>query len=343
MSNILVKPINPFQERPVWSVIIPHYNRDEYLLQALESVLEQDQGAAKMEIWVVDDCSSLGNPETIVKKNGKGRVNFFRQQENVGQLKNFETCLNLSKGMLIHLLHCDDFVHPGFYEKLEKPLISDKTIGAAFTRHNSVDKENKVLITSEEIIPQPGILENFMLSIAKGQMIQTPSIVVKREVYEKLGGFNKNLKGAEDWEMWVRIACKYRYYYHPEILASYRLHSASNTGNSFKKGLFIDDALACMKIYFTYLPVESSLQKKIFKRAKLNLLKYAFYVSRKFRLEFNDNRTALLILNKSLNLSNNIFSYSEVMFEILKIKLKCLFMAIKDGNTALKQLKGDIN
>lgn len=322
MSNILVKPIRPFQERPTWSVMIPHYNRDDYLHQALESVLAQDQGAEKMEIWVVDDCSSLGNPETIVKEIGKGRINFFRQQENVGQLSNFETCLNLSKGFIIHLLHCDDFVHPGFYEKLEKPLISDNTIGAAFTRHNSVDEKNEVLSTSEEIESKPGIIDDFMFAISEKQLIQTPSIVVKREVYEALGGFNKNLKGAEDWEMWVRIACKYKFYYEPEILASYRIHTGSNTGNSFSKGRFIEDALACMKIYLKYLPVEASEKKAIYRGAKLHFLNYAVYVSQKFRWEYNDEKTALVILYKSFDLSNDLFSSITLILEILKIKVK---------------------
>lgn len=339
MSNILVKPISPFQKRPVWSIIIPHFNRDEYLHQALNSVLLQDPGEDKMEIWVVDDCSTKGNPETIVKKIGNGRVNFFRQKENVGQLRNFETCLNLSKGMLIHLLHCDDFVHPGFYEKLGKPLINDKTVGAAFTRHNSVNEENEVLITSEEIIPTPGILKDFMLSIAKRQMIQTPSIVVKREVYEKLGGFNKTLNWAEDWEMWVRISCNYNFYYDPEVLASYRIHKASNTGNSFTTGRFIEDALACIQIYLNYLPVEASLQNEIFKSAKQHILNYAVYVSRKFSKELNDDKTAITILNKSFKLSNGILLYILVIKEIFKIKQSKILKSLNYKKSSLKNLK----
>lgn len=341
MSNISIKSIDPFQERPLWSVIIPHYNRDEFLYHALNSVLIQDRGADKMEIWVVDDCSTKGDPETIVKKVGKGRVNFFRQKKNVGQLRNFETCLNLSKGVLIHLLHCDDFVHRGFYEKLEAPLINNNTVGAAFTRHNSVDEENEVLTTSEEIIARPGILKDFMCAIAGKQMIQTPSIVVKREVYEKLGGFNKTLSWAEDWEMWVRIACNYKFYYHPEILASYRIHKASNTGNSLTTGRFIEDALACMKIYLNYLPVEKPVQRRIFKSAKQHILDYAIYVSRNLNREANDDKAALKILFKSFSLSDSVFLHHIIVKEILKVHVSKILKPFKNEKFISKYLKGE--
>jgi glycosyltransferase involved in cell wall biosynthesis len=337
MSNILVKPIKSNNERPMWSVMIPHYNRNKYLNQALNSVLIQDQGEDRMEIWVVDDCSDQGNTETMVEEIGKGRVKFYRQKENVGQLNNFETCLNLSRGVLIHLLHCDDFVLPGFYDKLGEPLISDNTLGAAFTRHNSVNEENKILITSEEINSKPGIIKDFMLAIAERQMIQTPAIVVKREVYETLGGFNKNLNWTEDWEMWVRIACNYDFYYDPEILASYRIHDASNTGSSFKTGRFIDDALVCMKIYLNYLPVNSLIKAKIFSRAKYHILKYALYVSRKFKQELSDDKTALLILKKSFKLSSDIPSCIKIIREILRIILsKFLLSPLNDKISTLK-------
>lgn len=319
MNNIEVEPIgDKFKTRPVWSVMIPTFNRDEFLRQAIESVLQQDPGAGKMEIWVVDDCSSEGNPEGIVKELGKGRIQFFKQPKNVGQLNNFETCLNLSKGQLIHLLHSDDFVHPGFYQKLENPMLSDKSIGAAFTRHHSVDKNNVVLSTSEEILENPGILPNFMYSIASKQSIQTPSIVVKRKVYEKLGGFNKKLKGSEDWEMWIRIACHYNFYYEPAILASYRIHEKSNSGDSNLTGRFVDDAVACIKIYSAYLPVKASEKRIIIRNAKSYFLEYAFYMSKKYETELKDDKSALLILYKSFYLTYNFSSFIRVLRKIKK-------------------------
>ena len=58
----------------------------------------------------------------------------------------------------------------------------------------------------------------------------TPSIVVRRDVYEALGGFDDRLRCSEDWEMWVRIAARYPVWYETEPLALYRMHANSNTG-----------------------------------------------------------------------------------------------------------------
>ncbi len=80
-------------ERPLWSVMIPTYNCANYLRETLASVLAQDLGPDFMQIMVVDDHSLKDDPEAVVRKIGNGRVEFYRQETNVGHVKNFQTCL----------------------------------------------------------------------------------------------------------------------------------------------------------------------------------------------------------------------------------------------------------
>jgi glycosyltransferase involved in cell wall biosynthesis len=61
-----------------------------------------------MQIEVVDDGSTDADKEALVKQTGKGRVEYYRQPENVGSLRNFETRLNRATGHYIHILHGDD-------------------------------------------------------------------------------------------------------------------------------------------------------------------------------------------------------------------------------------------
>jgi len=321
MDNILVWPIQENdQERPIWSVMIPTYNCAKYLAKTLQNVLSQDRGEENMEIWVVDDHSTEDDPKQVVDEIGKGRVKFFRQKSNVGQLNNFETCLNLSRGKVIHLLHGDDFVHPGFYERLEKPLLGDEEIGAAFTGYRFIDANGDLVYNGDIISDTPGVLDHFTYSIASKQVIQTPSIVVKRAVYEKLGGFNKRLKGCEDWEMWVRISCHFKFYYEPKLLASYRIHNNSNTGGSLNSGRFIDDAVACMQIYRAYLPGNNKEKKKIIEEAKVYSLDYAFTISNNFMEKHGDTEAALTVLFKCFKLAYNLRSHLGILKRILKIK-----------------------
>jgi glycosyltransferase involved in cell wall biosynthesis len=301
MNLIEVFPLTDDEaHRPIWSVMIPTYNCARYMRETITSVLRQDRGSNNMEIWVVDDCSK-DNPQLIVEELGKGRVNFFRQKQNVGQLNNFSTCLNLAKGKIIHLLHGDDFVHPSFYEQLETPLLSYKNIGAAFTGNNIVDGNGKLLFASDVLASNAGVIDNFLSIITRKQVIQTPSIVVKREVYEKIGAFNRDLNWVEDWEMWIRIACNYDFYYDPRPLASYRIHDNSNTEDSINTGRFIKDALNCINVYSGYLQMSLENKKQIVNAARQHFINFA--------LQQANARLSAVILFRALPLVYNFSSF----------------------------------
>src|ERR1700759_1744825 len=91
LSPPTVAPLNGSEGRPIWSVMVPVYNCGSYLPQALRSILQQDPGPALMQIEVVDDCSTDIDVEELVRTIGKGRIVYYRQPENVGSLRNFET------------------------------------------------------------------------------------------------------------------------------------------------------------------------------------------------------------------------------------------------------------
>ncbi len=239
--------------RPLWSVMIPVYNCSKYLPETLAGVLKQDPGNEKMQIEVCDDASTDADVEQIVSDWGKGRISYFRQPQNVGSLRNFETCLNRSQGKLIHLLHGDDLVRDGFYKNMEALFARYAAMGAAFCRYISTDEYSGEELTSELEMPEAGILENWLDRIAFKQRIQTPSIVVRRSVYEHLGGFY-GVHYGEDWEMWTRIAANYQVGYIPEVLAEYRKHSGSISGRSILTGQNIRDlgwVMQGSKKYFT--------------------------------------------------------------------------------------------
>nr|MDQ3395471.1 glycosyltransferase [Bacteroidota bacterium] len=223
-TNIEQPPqIPPILEgnRPLWSVMIPSYNCANYLKETLQAVLMQAPGPEVMQIEVVDDFSTKDDPEAVVNEIGKGRVGFFRQEKNVGSLKNFETCLKRSRGHLVHQLHGDDKILNGFYIKMQDLFEKFPNIGAAFCRHAFIDSQGTHLSFSRIEREESGILDNWLELISQRNRIQTPSIVVKREVYEDLGAF-RCVHYGEDWEMWARIASKYPMGYVPIPLAAYR-------------------------------------------------------------------------------------------------------------------------
>lgn len=254
-----ILPITDEGKRPIWSVMIPTYNCANYLRETLASVLAQDPGADVMQIEVVDDHSTKDDPKAVVEELGKGRVGFYQQPQNVGYIKNFETCLQRSHGRLVHLLHGDDRILYGFYSKMQEAFEKNPDIGAAFCRHMYMDEHSNWLSITELEQPESGVLNNWLERMASRQIIQTPAIVVSRDVYEKLGAFDHRITcNGEDWEMWVRIASHYSVWYETEPLALYRIHSKSLSGNAMRTGQNIRDLRTVIEIIKQYLPEEKS-------------------------------------------------------------------------------------
>ena len=260
MAHVAETPIGPRIDsvragapRPRWSVMIPTYNCAATLPATVESVLAQDAGAGEMEIVVVDDASS-DDVAGVVARYG-GRVTLHRQTRNLGVPENLTACIRLSRGDLVHILHGDDAVLPGFYAAMSRAF-SDVSVGAAFCRQIFTDAAGKRLDLSPLERPTSGVLEGALQLLAAEQRVMTPSICVRRAVYEQLGGFHPELRCAEDWEMWARIAARYPIWYEVEPLALYRMQSASNTGRHQRSGEDIDYTIRAIDIISGYLPAD---------------------------------------------------------------------------------------
>jgi glycosyltransferase involved in cell wall biosynthesis len=237
--------------------MIPTYNCAYYLRSTLKSVLAQAPGPDRMQIEVVDDCSTRDDPAAVVEEVGAGRVTFYQQPQNVGHCRNFDTCLERSRGQLIHLLHGDDGVRDGFYQTMERAFAEHPEIGAAFCRYISMDEHGHWQTISPLEQMESGVTSNWLEKIATGQRLQPPAMVVRREVYEQLGGFDRRISHyGEDWEMWVRIAARYAVWYEVEPLALYRVHSASLTGNTMRTGENGRELRQVIEIIKPYLPEE---------------------------------------------------------------------------------------
>jgi hypothetical protein len=262
----VIPPVPEGTTRPLWSVMIPTYNCAAYLRETLTSVLLQDPGPDMMQIEVVDDHSTKDEPEAVVAEVGHGRVAFYRQSQNVGHTENFATCLRRSRGKLIHLLHGDDCVRDGFYRTMQQAFARQPAIGAAFCRQIFMDENGHWQGISPLEQQTSGVFENWLERLAVEQRIMTPSIVVRREVYEAMGGFDARLVCSEDWEMWVRIAARYPIWYEVEPLALYRMHFDSNTGRHIGTGEDISYTCQAIDIFTQYLPDE--LAERVSRTAK---------------------------------------------------------------------------
>jgi glycosyltransferase involved in cell wall biosynthesis len=212
--------------------MIPTYNCARFLRETLATVLAQAPGPEDMQIEVVDDCSTADDPESVVSELGSGRVSFFRQPRNLGHVATFNTCLKRSTGHLVHLLHGDDVVRPGYYDAIERAYAGRPELGAAFCRYAHVDERGSELSLGPLVQETSGLVHDFLLRQAVGQQLQACAMTVRRSTYERLGGFDSRIaRYGEDWEMWTRIAAHYPVWFERDVLACYRVRSESLSGD----------------------------------------------------------------------------------------------------------------
>lgn len=302
----IIAPVAEYTVRPLWSIMIPVYNCLSYLQETLKCVLAQDAGPEYMQIVVVDDCSTDGDVGAMVQAIAGQRVKYFQQPKNQGSLRNFETCLNLATGYWVHILHGDDLVMPGFYREVEKLFHHYPEAGAAFTNFSHITSNNDIIYEIDALLNQPGIIKDFLVQNAQKLLVQPPAIVVKRAVYEQLGGFYAVHYG-EDWEMWTRIAAYFPIAYSPVCLANYRYYTNNSiTQLSIVSGQNVHDIITIIDIMQAYLPLsERASIKKAARR------EYALYCISLAHSLYNTNRAASLRqVRGALQLSTDIKVYN---------------------------------
>lgn len=330
-----ITPVADRVYRPKWSVMIPTYNCANYLRETLASVLAQDPGPEVMQIEVVDDHSTKDDPAAVVEELGRGRVGFYRQPENVGYIRNFETCLQRSHGKLIHLLHGDDCVRDGFYRKMQQLFDQHPEIGAAFCRHIIMDDNGHWQRFSPLEQPESGVLSGWLERIAIKHSIQTPSIVVRREVYERLGGFDRRmLSCGEDWEMWVRIAAHYSTGYEVEPLALYRDRSGSLTKQSVRTGQNIRDVRKATEIVRSYLP--EARASELSNKAGEGWAFWALHFAQQMMAK-GDTTAAMIQIREGLLCSRSLSVVKLAAILTLKIAKQRLWQTIHLGSLSRRE------
>jgi glycosyltransferase involved in cell wall biosynthesis len=316
-SPPVIPPYEGTAPGPLWSVMIPVYNCYDTLKETIASILIQDPGEDQMQIEVVDDGSTDGNVNELVQQLGRGRIGYFRKEINQGSLANFETCINRAKGKLIHLLHGDDKVRSGYYEKISSLFEKYPSIGAAFCRYTTINDKSKVLWDHGKEMNEDGILDNWLYKIGSRQRLQYCTITVKREVYEKLGGFYGVTYG-EDWEMWVRIAAHYEVAYTPEILAEYRVHKNSISHRSYMNAEHIQEMHWVIESIQKWLPED--LRKNLREEASKHYAEYAMDVANSIWHQTGNKK----ITHKLMMETAKMYFNREILSKMMKIYTKML-------------------
>jgi len=259
---------------PLLSVMVPTWNPDPaYLEEALRSVLEQLTIGDEVEVALVDDCSTRFAPRAFLEQRGIEGVAVHGDGVHRGLAGTWNACLAKARGRWVHLLHQDDYVLPGFYRALREGIARDATVGAAFCTSRFVDASGVGWVPPAERDVAPGVLEDWLRHVFEQLSVQCSAIVVRRDVYETLGGFDPEFRYALDWDMWKRIAAHYPIWFHPEPLACYRMHEASETARQRADGTHLEEIFRSIDRSAPLLPTD--VAEAVSRRARAHYAVFA--------------------------------------------------------------------
>lgn len=209
--------------QPLVSIIIPTYNCTKFLGEALDSALAQTY--TNKEIIVVDD-GSTDNTQDLVASYGYCIRYIY--QKNAGTAAARNTGIKNSSGGLIALLDHDD---RWLAHKIETqvPYFDDPSVGLVHTGGRVFKSDTGAI--SSEYLPEPILDLHDLMSWCK---VGCATTMFRREAIDKVGLFDEELFGTDDWDMWIRISAEHKVIGCREVLSEIRLHGG-NQGTHAEK------------------------------------------------------------------------------------------------------------
>lgn len=215
----------PMPEPGSVSVVVATYNRAELLPRAIESVLAQDH--APLELVVVDDGSTDHTVEVLEAYAERVR---WTTQANAERGAARNVGARMATGDLLCFLDSDDEMLPGHVGKLVAALREHPESGLAYTEAEFHDDRTGAPF---DVFPRRPLSGDALVQEALGNVIALGSSIVRRDVFDRAGGFveDRTLSGCEDWELWVRCCALTPLTFVPGPTVRIHFHDQNTVGN----------------------------------------------------------------------------------------------------------------
>jgi GT2 family glycosyltransferase/ADP-heptose:LPS heptosyltransferase len=225
---------SPFQQ-PLVSVIIPTFNRQDSIKEALESVLAQT--FQDFEAIVIND-GGADVSEVINTCNHDERIVYLQHKENKGLAAARNTAIKAARGKYIAYLDDDDIYYPEHLEILVG-FLESSDYKVAYTDSYQADQTriaDRYVTTRKEIIYSYDFnKEKFLIH----NYIPVLNLVYRRDLLEDVGSFDETLSTHEDWELLIRLSRKYDFFHIKAVTAEFRMRDDATNMTEIKRSDFL--------------------------------------------------------------------------------------------------------
>jgi len=257
------------------SVVIPSYNHCQYVVQAIESVLDQDW--PEIDLIVIDDGSKDGSPEMIRELHERRGGFRFIMRENRGLIATLNELVALALGDALCLLASDDYLLPGSLSVRASFLLEnpDSVAAVADGRQFNVETQNMEVTLDDRrrrlfLLPEP------LKEMLAGLHLPIHTMLVRRRILNKIGGFDPRYRKVEDLEVQIRLFREGKVGFVDQPVYCYRWHE-SNTSRVDRQCARVDRVL-CYKKLLEEVPEFASYRKLLRYRLRRQYLLLARYL-----------------------------------------------------------------
>lgn len=206
---------------PNVTVVIANHNYEKYLPKAIESVIYQTH-KCQIKICVYDDGSKEGSLDEIIDNYGK-LITVYRNAESYGPsvARNYIIEKHINETDFFAILDADDFWLDGKLQKSIDIMLKNQDVGMVYTDnyllHNNVTKRE--------------FRESFSLMRLLEQNYIHSGSVIRADAFRKVGLYREDMRTAEDWDLWLRIAKVYHIRHIPLPLVVALVHNENSTNS----------------------------------------------------------------------------------------------------------------
>lgn len=243
------------QDNPLVTIICLCYNHEDYVVESLNSVINQSYPS--IQLIIVDDCSNDSSKAIIrtwLKKNPE--IQFIANETNLGNTKSFNKALELAKGEYVIDLAADDVLLPNCVTLQMNAFENSpyKNLGVVYgnveliSENGSFDSYYFPVNNQKKAIENRITGEIYQSVLSGGNSICSVSAMIKKTVFDRLQGYNETL-AYEDLDFWIRASRLYEFDFIDEPLVQKRIVANSLGSDFFKK----NDSRAKKINHSTYL------------------------------------------------------------------------------------------
>jgi glycosyltransferase involved in cell wall biosynthesis len=225
---------------PHISVMIPAYNSAHLIGRTIQSVLTQD--FQDWDVLVVDDASVDGTVAEVDRFCARDpRIRLAVNPQNLGLTHNWNRCLSEAQGPLVEVLQSDDMIDADYLGLVSEYFETHPQTGFVAASCRYVDPEDRIIHSGH---PRPAqhyrAGDEAVTALLTGGFPHVSSIVIRRECYERVGGYDERIWQGPDMEMDARLASHFDFYHFGDVHTSFRRHGTNMGQLEYLRDDFLD-------------------------------------------------------------------------------------------------------